>query len=132
MTFQVAVAWAAELLEGAGVVTMLLGALFALVRSIVVWSKASGSEAFRSFRENLGRAILLGLEFLVAADIVRTVVEAPTLLNVGVLGMVVVIRTFLSFTLQVELEGVWPWHRGRPAHTKPRHPEAPSEEFHSH
>ncbi|MGA9520820.1 MAG: DUF1622 domain-containing protein [Myxococcaceae bacterium] len=127
MKFLDAVAWAAELLEGAGVLSMLLGALFALVRAIQVWRKESGSDAFRSFRENLGRAILLGLEFLVAADIVRTVVEAPTLLNVSVLGLIVVIRTFLSFTLQVELEGVWPWRRGLPAHTKPRHSEEPSD-----
>ncbi len=127
MTFKDAVAWSAEFLEGAGVFSMLAGALFAGVRAVVVWRRLAGTDAFRSFRENLGQAILLGLEFLVAADIVRTVVEEPTLLNVTVLGLVVIIRTFLSFTLQVELEGVWPWRRGRPAHSKPRHRETEEE-----
>jgi uncharacterized membrane protein len=60
-----------------------------------------------------GRSILLGLEFLVAADIIRTVAVEPSLGNVGVLGLIVLIRTFLSFSLEVEIDGVWPWHRRR-------------------
>jgi len=66
-----------------------------------------------SFRSNLGRAILLGLEFLVAADIINTVAVTPTLLSVAVLAGIVLIRTFLSFSLEVEIEGRWPWQRGR-------------------
>lgn len=67
--------------------------------------------AFRIFRQNIGRAILLGLEFLVAGDIIRTVVVSPTMDNVEVLGLIVLIRTFLSMSLQLELEGRWPWQR---------------------
>lgn len=70
--------------------------------------------SYRAFRQDLGRAILLGLELLVGADIIRTVSEIPTLEKVLVLAIIVLIRTFLSFTLEVELEGRWPWQR-RPA-----------------
>lgn len=64
---------------------------------------------YRRFRQDLGRGILLGLEFLVAADIIRTVAVVPTLEGVLALGLIVLIRTFLSMALQVELEGRWPW-----------------------
>ena len=70
------------------------------------------STAYRSYRQGLGRAILLGLEFLIAGDIIRTVVVAPTLENVLILALIVLIRTFLSMALQLEVEGRWPWHRG--------------------
>lgn len=68
---------------------------------------------YRSYRQNLGRAILLGLEFLVAGDIIRTVAVSPTFISVGVLAVIVVVRTFLSFSLEVELEGRWPWQQRR-------------------
>lgn len=71
-------------------------------------------ELYRTFRQRLGRAILLGLELLVAADIIRTVAVTPTLESVAVLGGIVLVRTFLSFSLEVELEGRWPWQRPRP------------------
>ena len=61
----------------------------------------------------MGRAILLGLEFLVAADIIHTIAVDPTFTSVGVLSIVVLVRTFLSFTLDVELEGRWPWQQQR-------------------
>jgi uncharacterized membrane protein len=112
MTFLEAVAWAEQLLEGAGVFSMIGGGAFALIRALVVWRKYNGNEAFRSFRENLGRAILLGLEFLVAADIIGTVAVEPTLENLYVLGLIVLIRTFLSFSLEVEIDGRWPWRKG--------------------
>jgi uncharacterized membrane protein len=73
----------------------------------------SRDQAVASFRSSLGRAILLGLEFLVAADIINTVAVTPTLLSVAVLAGIVVIRTFLSFSLEVEIEGRWPWQRRR-------------------
>src|SRR6478735_2423018 len=69
--------------------------------------------AVRDLRQRLGRAIVLGLEFLVAADILRTVRAVPTLYEVGVLGSIVLIRTVLSFSLEVELEGRWPWQPRR-------------------
>jgi uncharacterized membrane protein len=68
---------------------------------------------YRRYRERLGQAILLGLEFLVAADIIGTVAVDPTFRNVGILGAVVAIRTFLSFALEVEIQGRWPWQAVR-------------------
>jgi uncharacterized membrane protein len=68
---------------------------------------------YSQFRQQLGRAILLGLELLVAADIVRTVAVRPALESVTVLGIIVLVRTFLSFSLEVELTGYWPWQRPR-------------------
>ena len=69
--------------------------------------------AVAALRSSLGRAILLGLEFLVAADIINTVAVQPTLGSVAVLAGIVAIRTFLSFSLEAEIEGRWPWQRGR-------------------
>ena len=69
------------------------------------------ADPYRRLRQDIGRGILLGLEFLVAADIIRTVAVTPTMEGVKVLGLIVVIRTFLSMALQVELEGRWPWQR---------------------
>ena len=69
--------------------------------------------AFRSYRANLGRAILLGLELLVAADIIGTVAITPSFESLGILALIVLIRTFLSFSLEVEIEGRWPWQKGR-------------------
>jgi uncharacterized membrane protein len=68
-------------------------------------------ERYRLYRQNLGKGILLGLEILVAGDIIRTVGVAPTMTNVLILAVVVAIRTFLSWSLDVELEGRWPWQR---------------------
>ncbi len=67
--------------------------------------------AFHRYRANLGRGILLGLEHLVAADIIGTVAVTPSFENLAVLGLIVLIRTFLSFSLEVEIEGHWPWRR---------------------
>ena len=66
-------------------------------------------EHYQVFRANLGRALLLGLEILVAADVVRTVALAPTLINVAALGLLVVVRTFLSWSIVLEIEARWPW-----------------------
>lgn len=108
-----AVATAGRVMEAAGVATMVVGTIIAGAFSLVRARRDGGDAAFQSFRHGLGRAILLGLEFLIAADIIRTVTERPTLDNVIVLAMIVLIRTFLSFTLEVELEGRWPWQAGR-------------------
>ena len=96
-------------IDGAGVVVIVVGILVALLR--VVLGPAS-DDPYRRLRQDLGRGILLGLEFLVAADIIRTVAVTPTLQSVAVLGLIVVIRTFLSMALQVEVEGRIPWRRG--------------------
>jgi uncharacterized membrane protein len=114
MAFAAAVEWAGTLMEAAGTATMIAGAVAALaLAGRAFLRRAEPALAFRSLRQNLGRAILLGLEFLVAADIIRTVSTVPTLGQVAVLGGIVLIRTFLSFTLEVELEGRWPWQRRR-------------------
>jgi uncharacterized membrane protein len=97
---------AAWLFEAAGTLVMTVGAMVALV--LTLRDRASGG-IFKAFRYRLGRAIILGLELLVAADILRTISTRPTLTGVAVLGGIVLIRTFLSFSLEVELEGRWPW-----------------------
>jgi uncharacterized membrane protein len=99
-------------IEIGGIAVIVLGLVGASVA--VLWQMLqgrSGSEAFTLYRSNLGRAILLGLEFLVAADIINTVAIDPTLQSLLVLGGIVLIRTFLSFSLEVEIEGRWPWDR---------------------
>jgi uncharacterized membrane protein len=72
--------------------------------------KPAHDEYYLQYKHSLGRSLLLGLEILVAADVVRTVALEPTLLNVATLGLLVVVRTFLSWSLAVEIEGHWPWH----------------------
>ncbi|MBM1171243.1 DUF1622 domain-containing protein [Microvirga arabica] len=99
-------------IEIGGIAVIVLGLLGATIG--VIWQVLrgrSGSDAFSLYRSNLGRAILLGLEFLVAADIINTVAIDPTLQSLLVLGGIVLIRTFLSFSLEVEIEGRWPWDR---------------------
>jgi uncharacterized membrane protein len=113
MDFKELISLSAHLFEGAGVAVMVVGAFVSLAVVLLQRHKESGESAFRHFRQKVGRSILLGLELLVAADIIRTVSEEPTLEGVTVLGMIVLIRTFLSFTLAVELEGHWPWQSAR-------------------
>lgn len=112
MHFKDAIDVVGQILDAAGVILMiggvLLAALFALAR---IRAEGLSDDAYRHFRQSLGRAILLGLELLVAADIIRTVAVAPTFRSAGVLAIVVVIRTFLSMSLEVELEGRWPWQK---------------------
>ncbi len=105
------VATAAAIMEATGVFAMLGGALLASATSLRVLARGGREAAFRLLRRSLGRSILLGLEFLVAADIIRTVSEIPTIRRVVILAGIVLIRTFLSFTLELEVEGRWPWHR---------------------
>lgn len=93
--------------EAAGVLIIVVGALIASGR-FIIRHKSTG---YSGYRHDLGQVILLGLEFLVAADIVRTVAVDHTMENVAVLGMLVLIRTFLSFSLQLEIDGQWPWQR---------------------
>lgn len=93
-----------------GVATITFFALFALFQvAAALVRKEDKDLAFQELRQRLGRGILLGLEFLIAADIIHTVAVELTFETVGVLAVVVLIRTFLSFTLEVELNGRWPW-----------------------
>jgi uncharacterized membrane protein len=96
--------------DSAGVAIIVIGAIIATSRFLAA-ARGDFGTAYRSYRQGLGRAILLGLEFLIAGDIIRTVVVAPTLENVLILGLIVIIRTFLSMALQLEVEGRWPWKR---------------------
>ena len=96
--------------DGVGVCIVVGGALFATVRLALRCMHSTGNY-YSLYRQDVGRAILLGLEFLIAGDLIRTVVVAPTMQNVLVLGLIVLIRTFLSFSLQLEIEGKLPWRR---------------------
>ena len=103
--------WFARGLEIAGVLIIVLGTMLATVIFIRHGIRSGWREAYESYRANLGRGILLGLELLVGADIIGTITAPLTLESVGLLGLVVLIRTFLSFALETEIEGVWPWRR---------------------
>lgn len=98
----------ATAIESAGIFVTIVGGLVATFYFIKAVSRGDSS-AYDAYRKSLGRSILLGLEFLVAGDIIGTVAVEPTFQSLGVLGLIVVIRTFLSFSLEVELEGHWPW-----------------------
>jgi uncharacterized membrane protein len=99
-------------LDLVGVALIAIGLAIAFVRYAgVVAAPPPGLDPYRRLRQDIGRAILLGLEVLVAADIIRTVAVTPTLESVAVLGAIVLIRTFLSMSLQVEVEGRFPWQR---------------------
>jgi len=108
MTFQQGVEIAARIIEGTGVAIIVAGALVSSVIALLRVVRRHPS-AYRNFRRMLGQSILLGLEFLVAADIIRTVAVSPTLESVTVLAAIILIRTFLSFSLELEVSGRWPW-----------------------
>jgi uncharacterized membrane protein len=110
MTFVEIVETTGKVIDGVGVAVIVVGALMAAA-AMVVRMRAEDGGVYDAFRRRLGRSILLGLEFLVAADIIRTVAVTPTGESVAVLAGIVAIRTFLSFSLQVEMTGSWPWQR---------------------
>lgn len=103
----------ARAIEAAGIGIIVFAGLAATLWFLaqLVRTRAPGV-AYHAYRSNLGRGILLGLEFLVAADIIGTVAVDPTLESLAVLAGIVLIRTFLSFSLEVEIDGRWPWRRG--------------------
>ena len=99
-------------LEFLGVAAMVAGVIIAAIVAIRrLVATRSGHAAFMTLRDTIGLAILLGLEILVAADLVRTVTSTPSLTDAVVLAIIVLIRTVLSFSLQIEIEGVVPWRR---------------------
>jgi uncharacterized membrane protein len=103
---------AARIVEASGVSVLIFGAVIAAAS--FAWRIAHGHdfrEAYHGLRVNLGRAILLGLELLVIADIIGTVAITPSFQNLGILATIVAIRTLLSFTLELEVSGRWPWQR---------------------
>ena len=101
----------AIVLEVAGVAAILVATLFATATFVRAVLRGEKRTAYEQYRANLGRGILLGLEFLVGADIIATVTAPLTWESVGLLGAIVLIRTLLSFSLETEIEGIAPWRR---------------------
>ena len=110
MAFSDWVEFVGKVVDGAGVALMIAGALIA---SAVAARRTVNRDpdAYRFYRRQLGRSILVGLELLVAADIIRTVAVTPTIRSVALLAAIVLIRTFLSFSLELEITGRWPWQK---------------------
>ena len=96
-------------IEAFGVVVVLIGSASATAKFLSTYKKLLEGEAYKNYRRSLARSIILGLEFLIAGDIIRTVVVSESIENVGTLALIVMIRAFLSVTLHLEVEGSWPW-----------------------
>ena len=106
--------------DAAGIAIIAGGAIIATIDFVIqVQRRRNMRQTYRRYRMGLGRAILLGLELLVAADIIGTVAVEPNLANLIVLGLIVLIRTFLSISLEVEIDGRWPWQKGRRRDSQP-------------
>ncbi|HUC99321.1 MAG TPA: DUF1622 domain-containing protein [Candidatus Polarisedimenticolaceae bacterium] len=112
-----------ELLAVAIIVVAILSATVSYLSKIA--ARQADKITYDNYRYRVGRALLLGLEILVAADIIRTVVLEPSLTNVLVLGLLVLIRTFLSWALVLEIEGHWPWQSSRGAEERGKRVEEP-------
>lgn len=97
--------------DALGVAVIVVGVLWGLGRFPLDLAKQGAEYAYKMVRNQITRTLLLGLEVLVAADIIRTVAVSPTLLSVSVLAAIVAIRTFLSWSLILEMEGRWPWQK---------------------
>ena len=110
MEFQEIIETVGEYVDAAGVAAIVIGALIASAVALIRLVRRE-RPVYSPYRRALGRAILLGLELLVAADIIRTVAVSPTLESVAVLAGIVLIRTFLSFSLELEITGRWPWQK---------------------
>ncbi|MEV7632241.1 DUF1622 domain-containing protein [Microbacterium sp. NPDC089318] len=118
MSFQEIVESVGKVVDALGVIAIVLGALTAIVFAFGRLFRREPN-VYGRFRRFLGRSILLGLELLVAADIIRTVAVTPSLDSVAVLAVIVVIRTFLSWSLELEITGRWPWQKEPAAEHRP-------------
>jgi uncharacterized membrane protein len=96
-------------IEAVGVLVVVIGSCISSMVFIRTFRNLPEGIGYKTYRRQLGRSIMLGLEFLIAGDIVRTVVVADTIENVAILGLIILIRSFLSATLHLEVEGRWPW-----------------------
>lgn len=112
MTVTQVMEWTGTAVDAAGVAVIVAGVAWATFKLAFRRS----DEPYRMYRQEIARAILLGLEFLIAGDIIRTVVVSPTIERVLSLTLIVLIRTVLSFTLEVEIEGRWPWQANGGGH----------------
>ena len=114
MDFKQVISAGVQIVEAAGAIIMVLGGGLAFAIALPrVLRPSTRTAAYVGLRRDLGRAILLGLEVLIVADIIRTILVEPTVQSVLVLAVIVVIRVVLSFSLEVEMDGVWPWSRWR-------------------
>src|SRR3954453_12714649 len=112
MSYEHTISEVVKVVAGVGAGIMVLGGLGAFALFARHVTRADSAEAaYTALRRNLGRCILLGLEVLIVADIVRTIIVDSTLESVTVLAIIVVIRIILSFSLEVEIDGAWPWRR---------------------
>jgi uncharacterized membrane protein len=112
MTYDHVISDIVKVVEAVGAGIMVVGGLWAFVYAGIQAMDADAHEGvYRQLRRRLGQVILLGLEVLIVGDIVRTIIVDPTLRSVAVLGIIVIIRIVLSFSLEVEIDGVWPWNR---------------------
>ena len=102
-----------DVVEGVGAAILVLGGLGAFLRYAYGLVSGRAIDAYSDLRKTLGRVILLGLEVLIIADIIRTIVVDQTIRSVAVLGIIVIIRVVLSFSLEVEIDGMWPWNKWR-------------------
>ena len=124
MSYEHVISEIVKVVEAAGAGIMVVGGLGSFVTfAWQVRNPATVHGSYHALRRNLGRCILLGLEVLIVADIVRTIIVDPTIESVAVLGIIVVIRILLSFALEVEIDGIWPWRRWQL--TNSRNAEAP-------
>ena len=122
MTFSETMDHVAQAFEILGVLVLVSGIFWSTWLAVVAWRGShQGWKTYQAARASFGRVLLMGLEILVAADLIRTVAVEPTLESVSVLGLIVVIRTVLSFSLEVEIDGVAPWRRNAapPRETRP-------------
>ena len=114
MTYEQFISDIVKVVEAVGAAIMIIGGLWAIIDYGASMIRPDGrSAAYPELRQRLGQAILLGLEVLIIGDIVRTIIVDPTIDSVTVLGLIVVIRIVLSFSLEVEIDGSWPWNRWR-------------------
>jgi uncharacterized membrane protein len=112
VNFEEVISVTGKVVDGAGVIVMVLGIVTAAVRFGRRVARPDGSiEPYPALRRELGRSVLLGLELLVAGDIIRSVALSPSFESVGVLAVIVAVRSFLSTTLEMEISGRWPWQR---------------------
>jgi uncharacterized membrane protein len=116
--------WVVDGFEVAGVAILVVGSLLAFVSAGAVYRRDGRRAAYERARQDVGRAILLGLEILIIADIVLTITVDRTFDSALTLGLIVLVRTFLSFSLEIELEGSLPWRRGSTGTGRPRQPAA--------
>jgi uncharacterized membrane protein len=103
----------AEIIEVLAIGVICIGVVVSLVGGLVDWYRSGADEAFETFKRYIARGLLIGLDLLIAADVIKTVTLEGTIESALVLGLLVLIRTFLSWSLVLEVEGVWPWHRSR-------------------